>query len=286
MLGRDLHIAFSVDDAYLPGMVVSANSVRASLRDPGTRITFHVIDGGLSPAGRDHAREDLGDLGHVELYDVPDLVSSPYRRKYITTPAQGRLHLGSVIPTEVSRMVYLDADTLVLEDLTQLSRTDLAAGGLGAVSYEWSPHRSVVLAETATERQHGAAPPGYFNSGVLVIDMDVWRAAETTRRAVHLFRRYRSALHSADQDILNVLYAGRWTSLPARWNRLISAPDSGHFGADRLDFLTRREGIVHYVGAIKPWMSAFPGLAIVALGGAVSLLGDGLADLLNPARKR
>ena len=35
-----------------------------------------------------------------------------------------------------------------------------------------------------------------------------------------------------------------------------------------------------------PWMSAFPGLAIVALGGAASLLGDGLADLLNPAGKR
>jgi peptide/nickel transport system permease protein len=31
-----------------------------------------------------------------------------------------------------------------------------------------------------------------------------------------------------------------------------------------------------------PWMSAFPGLAIVALGAAASLVGDGLADFLRP----
>lgn len=35
-----------------------------------------------------------------------------------------------------------------------------------------------------------------------------------------------------------------------------------------------------------PWMSAFPGLAIVAVGGAASLLSDGLADLLRPEGER
>jgi peptide/nickel transport system permease protein len=31
-----------------------------------------------------------------------------------------------------------------------------------------------------------------------------------------------------------------------------------------------------------PWIRAFPGLAIVALGASVTLFGDGLADFLRP----
>lgn len=109
---------------------------------------------------------------------------------------------------------------------------------------------------TAHQYDRGAPPPGYFNSGVLVADMDRWRTDQVSRTAPRMFHRYRQSLRSINQDILNVIFAGRWTALPTRWNKLIDHPGDDRF--NRLDYLTRGQGIVHYVGRTKPWEPGFP----------------------------
>ncbi|RKN44905.1 glycosyltransferase family 8 protein [Streptomyces hoynatensis] len=253
-----LNVVFAIDDLYLPGVVATARSVRRGAGER-TPIRFHVIDAGLSPAGRGAVEERLGPLGEVTVHQVPDRLVMP-QHKWFTSATLGRLHLGSVIPEDVARVLYLDADTLVLEDPSRLYHTDPGPGGLAAVVNEVGPTRSLVLSEdgTAEQREHGAAPPGYFNAGVLLVDMNVWRAEDMTGRGIRLFERYGRTLRDLDQAVLNILFSGRWRSLPMKWNKMIEHRRLGKFGNGRLDYLTRREGIVHYVGQVKPWHEGFP----------------------------
>jgi lipopolysaccharide biosynthesis glycosyltransferase len=258
-VGGALEIVFAVDDTYAFGAAVSAMSIRKGVRDARRPIRFRIVDGGLTEAGRSFVETEVGRAGDVEICEVANRLLLPEKVKYLTSATLGRLHLADVVPAHVSRVIYLDADTLVLGDLTELFRVDLGGGWIGAVLNEMSATRSVSVGTALTASAEGAPPPGYFNDGMLVVDMDAWRANSVTERAREIFERFRPELRSwLDQDILNIVFAGRWTRLPDEWNKLIDHSVHGKCGAGRFDYLVRREGIVHYVGSPKPWEPEFP----------------------------
>ncbi|MEU7585802.1 glycosyltransferase family 8 protein [Micromonospora sp. NPDC049230] len=255
----DIHILLAVDDNYVPGAAVLAHSARAELRDADTRLVFHVIDCDLSTERRAELGDLLGRSGQVRFHRISDRLGLHGPSLWYSDAAVARLHVAEVIPPDVQRLLYLDADMLVLEDLTALYTVDLGGNALGAVLNGFAPSRSLVITdEGARQIQTGAVPPGHFNSGVLLMDMRRWRADGISERAIEMHRRYGADTTHADQDILNHICAGRWTPLPEKWNKMIAHPVLGKFGAGRMDELTRREGIVHYVGAVKPWHDEFP----------------------------
>lgn len=260
MRQQGMDIVFAVDDIYADAVTVAATSIRRGLREDSTDLRFHVIDCDLDPANRKHLDDTLGRIGDVRLYTVPGRIVLPRQKNYWTSAILARLHIGTALPEDVGRVVYLDADTLVLGDLTEFYGFDLRGRTLGATAFpgwkvprEWPDHP--VLLERHPECAGKVI--GYFNSGVLLIDLEKWRAGGITEQAVEIFQRYPD-LRSPDQDVLNVIFADQWTELPPIWNKLIEHYKLGKFGKGRLDYLTRREGIIHYGGVLKPWHEEFP----------------------------
>jgi len=258
MSRRHADVVLAIDGRYVDPAVVVGHSLRTGLRDDRAGVRLHVLDGGLDGADRRRLASALARVADVEIYAVPDHMALPHPVKHWTSAALGRLHIGEVLPADVGRAVYLDADTLVLGDVTELLGVDLAGRAVGAVLNEVGGDRSWTLGDTAVFSEHGAEPPGYFNSGVLLIDMDRWRAEDITGRAAALFRRYGRQFRTHDQDVLNILCSGAWTPIPEKWNKLVEHSTHGRFGAGRLPYLTRPEGIVHFIGGTKPWHSDFP----------------------------
>ncbi|GLZ38117.1 glycosyltransferase family 8 protein [Actinokineospora sp. NBRC 105648] len=264
--GAHAEIVFAIDDNYVRPAAVAARSIRAGLRDPAARPRFHIIDGGLSAAGRTEVAERVGAHGDVLVHRLTDMVRLPQEMiKHWTSSALGRLYVGDVLPADVHRAVYLDVDTLVLGDLTELLDVDLGGRTLGASLNEVGGERSWRLGETAVYSDHGAEAPGYFNSGVLLIDVDRWRADGVTARAVELYRRYGDQFRTHDQDVLNILFSGDWVPFPEKWNKLVEHSVHGRFGNGRLDYLTEPDGLVHFIGGVKPWHDEFPPNSLRAL---------------------
>jgi UDP-glucose:(glucosyl)LPS alpha-1,3-glucosyltransferase len=262
----ELHVAFTIDDKYARGAVVTAHSVRASLRDRDARVVFHVVDCDLSDDVRDRLAQALGREGTVAFHTVPNRLRMPVPRMWLSDASVARLHLGEVMPADVCRVLYLDTDVLVLEDITEMVGTDLKGNALGAVLNGFAPTRSMVITEEGAKQvPTGAPPPGHFNSGVLLIDLPRWREERIQDQLFDLHARYGRDVSHVDQDFLNHVFAGRWTPLPERWNKLIDHPVHGKFGNNRLDWLTRSEGILHYIGAVKPWDEEFPPNALLDL---------------------
>ncbi|WP_405008968.1 glycosyltransferase family 8 protein [Kitasatospora sp. NBC_01539] len=260
---HDIHVVFAVDDNYATAATVVARSIRAGLRDADRGIVFHVIDSGLTPESTDRLQESLCALGTALVHTVPDRLEMAVPRKHWTAATLHRLHIAEVIPADVDRVIYLDVDTIVLDDLAELYDIDLAGRPIGAVINEVAPARLLTLdGTTASLSQTGAKPPGYFNAGVLVIDMLQWRAEDITARSLHIYRTYGKDIPTLDQDILNHLFAERWLPVPSKWNKLIEHPVHGRFGQGRMEYLTRREGIIHYIGGDKPWSDDFPDNAL------------------------
>jgi lipopolysaccharide biosynthesis glycosyltransferase len=139
------------------------------------------------------------------------------------------------------RLVYIDADTLVLDDLGQLAQTDLGGNIAGFV-----PDRFV----TSNVIDPGEHP--YYNAGLFVTDRSAWNANRITEDILATITEHADRLAYGDQDALNKSLRGAVQPLAGRWNYMLSERekvDPGRHISRRVDDVS----ILHFCGPVKPW---------------------------------
>ncbi len=163
-----------------------------------------------------------------------------------------RLLIPELLPDH-DRVVYLDADLLVRDDLSEIWDADLGGAPAGAVVDAGSPW---ACGNGTPWRRLGLEPDdAYFNAGVILIDLDAWRREGIHRQAVDVLRA--EPLPFADQDALNVTLRRRWAPLPRRWN--VQTADFDENGLawvlDRagVEAAIDNPGVVHFTERPKPW---------------------------------
>ena len=247
-----IHVAFAADAAYVPYCAVAMRSV---LDHRGARpVTLHLLHGDdLSRSDRDALAGLTGDA--LRLHHVADdeVAGLPAVDRFGATVWR-RLRLDAHLP-DVDRVLYLDADTFVVAPLDELWELDLGGRPLAAVANVVEPglrHRAEVLGLADMRR--------YFNSGVLLFDLDAVRAGDLLARVTTTARDLGDRLLWPDQDALNVAFADAWHPLHPRWNCMNSlrawrpwAEDV--LGADAVAEALADPAIVHFEGPDlgKPW---------------------------------
>jgi lipopolysaccharide biosynthesis glycosyltransferase len=103
------------------------------------------------------------------------------------------------------------------------------------------------------------AQSSYFNTGVLVIDVDGWRREDVGERAIRFIQNYED-LTFYDQDALNCALQGRWNTLDLTWNfhelpDCLFLWDSHFYGREDLQEATSKPKVVHFTARAKPWMN-------------------------------
>ena len=69
-------------------------------------------------------------------------------------------------------------------------------------------------------RELGLSPDApYFNGGVMVVDLDVWRRERLAAQMLHVLDVHREHVKYWDQYALNVVLSGRWRPVSPRWNQ-------------------------------------------------------------------
>jgi len=240
---ENIDVATATDEAYLPYAAAMAATLARS-RLPQTRVTLTVLHTGVSDAGQERVKMWANGIAirwlHVtsETYGRLGLPSSPA----LVTPQYFRCLLPELFPPTSSRVIYLDADTLVFADLAELWRADLEDAPVGAVR-DWLP---TVRDAVGPWERIGLDPDApYFNSGLLVVDLEAWRQQEAALVVLqrcefdsdHLVAQNKWPQH--DQYGLNVVFHRRWKELSPVWN---------HFS----ERSHPQPKVVHFVGNGKP----------------------------------
>jgi len=142
------------------------------------------------------------------------------------------------------KVIYLDSDLVVNTDLTFLFKTSLEGclvGASGIGNIEWALEKQFFLSLGMDKSAK------YFNSGVLLLDLDKWRNERVLEKCLQFANKYPRELSTADQTILNyIFYPNNFLELPEKWNCALY-PNSDY---RRLDISDR---ILHFVGSPKPW---------------------------------
>lgn len=147
-----------------------------------------------------------------------------------------------ILPSYVKKVIYLDSDLIVLKDISKLWGIDFKDNIILAVRDSFV--RSIGSRYGVVNyKQLGINPRlKYFNSGVLVINIEKWRNEEITPKLIECLRKNKNYAQFPDQYGLNVILINKWGELNSRWNQF---PDAKKKNS--------KAYILHYVG-LKPHM--------------------------------
>lgn len=165
-----------------------------------------------------------------------------------------RIFVSQILP-EYPRVIYLDADTLILHDIAPLFFVDMAGHPIAAV------HDVVSTYLRGHAEEIGLDIRNMFSAGVLVIDTKEYEKKRIRERALEaLANDYRNKNRKyiyVDQDVLNVTTYNDVEFLDARWNfqwEFIWRMDSLYGGYREIyEYAFKDPWILHYAGDRKPW---------------------------------
>jgi lipopolysaccharide biosynthesis glycosyltransferase len=239
---RKRAVVFSVDDAFVLPFKVLFNSLAHTGSLPPQTGVFILHESGLS----DPAIADL--MVFFESYDVvvsfldvgdhlPDNLPLD-ASAHVSKAAFYRLFVAKVLPDSFSSALYLDSDAVAVRSMRSLLEIELTAP-IAAVDH-YSP--------TDQLRIWGDAGGGYFQSGVVLIDLDQWRKGDIEEHFIEIMQTKRSLIRWWDQDVLNIAFRDNWQRLDVWFN--VAQCSIRYLPPAEVANNAR---YLHFDGSSKPW---------------------------------
>lgn len=245
-----LEVACATDDAYAPHCATMLHSLLAH-HEP-SRLRVHVLhQAALSPDSRARLRQLVeGSGAALNWLEVSEPQLRGFPRTRFNVACWYRVLLPELLPG-VPRVLYLDSDMIVRDDLRPLWCTDLQDRLFAAVVnplYPFMPHRWRLLGL--------AAPAEYLNSGVLLMDLDRMRGTNVVEH-LRAYARAHPQNPWPEQDALAVVCRGQWLAVPPRWNAQNTVfdlrPQQLPYALEDAVQARQAPAIIHFIGPAKPW---------------------------------
>lgn len=242
-------IVLSINDRFAAPCGVVIASACATCVTPAL-LRFHVYSTDLSESSRRMLAALAEPHGASVTFHVSDAsrVKHVPRMKNVSVDSHVRLLIPEDFPDE-ERILYLDADVLVLRDVLALQNVPLE-DAIVAVA----PNGPAPFIEDFN-RIHGR-PPGtpLFNAGVMLLQPRLWIEARIAERSVEWLIANEAKLIFRNQDALNILLQDRLRWLNAIWNVESRLYREWLLGYGPSSPLVDMAAVLHYTGGDKPWI--------------------------------
>ena len=246
----EYNICYSLDSKYIEQLAVSMCSVlKNSLTDE--KIKFYILDGGLSSdekSGIEQLKKikdffiEYIKINSEEFLNCPlNVIKNGDKMEptHVTLPAYFRIKLPSLLK-DFDKILYLDCDVIVRTSLKELFEQDVK-------------DKAVLMtldAESQKEAQR-LSINRYFNSGILLINLDYWRKNDVENRLFNYIRDNQSKILWFDQDVINVVLENEIGEISNKWNYQ-------YFQYEKIDINEfANSSIIHMAGRFKPWLMPF-----------------------------
>lgn len=248
-----IHIACNIDHNYVRYCAVTLVSACFHNREEG--ITAHIVGRGLTHDDKRLLQASVEPYGGKLLYYVPSeklldgfAIKATHNR--ISLATYYRCFLSDMLPATLSRVLYLDCDIVVCGDLLPLWQS--ALDGVGAAVVEDMGCRDVRRYEALAY----PAEEGYFNAGVMLINLDFWRAKNMAAACTAFYKAHPERIIFNDQDLLNCVLHDSKRFVDLQWNVQDGFYRRSHvFSKDHANHaanILRHPRILHFTNR-KPW---------------------------------
>ena len=172
---------------------------------------------------------------------------------HITLAAYYRLFVSKILPKDISKIIYLDGDIVVRHSLKGLWEANIDDYAIGVVHDVSEPFH------LENERLGYPRQYGYFNSGMLLINVAYWREHYCFERFSDFIIQHGDKIVMHDQDVLNAVLYKEKKWLPLTYNfqsGFIYRPQYQSYDkslSEEIEKYKYDPTIIHYVSSSKPW---------------------------------
>ena len=239
-------IFFTIDDAFAPFASVAIKS----LLDNASQNYFyhiHIVNNGLSEENITKILELETSYSKImfnnmdeRLKAITDKKGTRLREDYFSLAIFFRIFIPDCFK-EYDKALYIDADTIILDDISKLYNTDLEGNYIGGC-VDTSCFGIKDITNYFTNGV-GVDYREYINSGVILFDMKTLRDKGFADKFLYLFNKYNFGNVDPDQSYINAMLKGKIKYLDGKWDTMPTE------GGKRCD----NPGIVHFNLFKKPW---------------------------------
>ena len=256
MSKKEVPIVYASDNAYAPYMYISMKSL-ISHTNLNTVYIIYVLYTGIN----EETLQKIRDLEqeHVSIFCI-DIKERMENLKilgsgHLSAATCYRLFIAELFE-QYSKIVYIDSDTVILEDIEKFYQISLEGKTVGAI------HDVVCtfLVDHYRESINMDVRNG-FNAGILLIDTKRFKEKGIKEKCIKLLEedslRDKRKFFYMDQDVLNLTLRDEVFFIDSRWNfqwqylwRLYTVLNKYQ---QRYIEDAGSPKIIHYAGNIKPW---------------------------------
>lgn len=172
---------------------------------------------------------------------------------YISISTYYRLLVTHIFPSDLHKVLYLDGDMIVRKTLLPLWNVNVEDVAVGVV-HDMDENKHI---------EEGRLPypmnSGYFNAGMMLINLDYWRKHDCVGQCVEFLRLHSDIIRHHDQDVLNaVLYSNKkWLPLTYNFQSgfLFALPEMINYPDDLKPEIMKveKDPVILHFSCEKPW---------------------------------
>lgn len=174
---------------------------------------------------------------------------------HITQATYYRIFLAELLPENVEKVLFLDADVIVngnIDFFTKLDFQEKPEMTYQEFNPDFEPACCLFAVDNILDQNRerlkalGLSGDKYFNAGVLFVNLRKWREKGITKKLLYVANRQKKDLKFHDQDVLNIVLENEWKEIDGKYNAI------------NLEFswnLNEMEeySIIHFTNFPKPW---------------------------------
>ena len=242
-----IHIFFTINNNYIPYLSAAIASILYNSKSK-YKIAFHIISNDIT----DINKEKISSLKKIKEFDIEYLKVD--KELFNKIPAHSMDHVSletnyrflvADIKPNIDKLIFLDADLIINEDIAELWEVDIDNFYLAGVKdpiigddKDWW-YKKLPLEPNFD----------YINTGVLLINSKKWRENNIFNQLINNAIKYSNLLKFPDQDLINITLCGKIKYLELCWNYCPTL----YYGNKSNNKKAKETAKIYHFPIMKPW---------------------------------
>lgn len=250
-----MDVVFCTDNNYVMPCGITMTSLLENNKSEG--VAIHIV--GLSLL--DDSKEALKGIADkykskIHFYEIDKTYLNKFDLSltgagHISIATYIRFFLLEILPPTLHKVLYLDCDLMIMDDLSDLWDTNLENYSMAGVI-----DRPTFEAETYKYLNYDNKYP-YINAGVLLINLNYWVNNDTQNKLLRYTKENYDIIKRNDQDVMNSVLHESILLLPIRYNMhnfFFWRKCNAYQYQDEIKEALKKPAIIHFTTSMKPWL--------------------------------
>ena len=177
---------------------------------------------------------DIGILSNLKL------------KNHFSVETYSRLLLTKVLPKKMDRILWLDADTIIHNNIDELYCMDLE--GYSMLACKSINQNDMEIRKNLKLDDNQL----YFNAGIILFNLEYIRNNFNDDFLIDYAIKNNGSLKWLDQDVLNA-QLGKTAKIIDYKKYNYMHFNGTNFSSEEKEYISNSNCIIHYIGAVKPW---------------------------------